>query len=189
MKWKGKVNYETEPQVNGVDLSEFIDDRVNTLLVEGDNITLIYDDGSNTLTISGSVFGSDFDEVSSEGQSTHTGNSNWQQKVSLAATGLTVSAKYRIGFSFELTSNKDGQVGAKSRIQIDDTTTIHQNTQALAKDIMDGDDGVWYQYGGFYYHTATSSSHTIDLDYTVDSSQAGSTAYIRRARLEIWRVS
>jgi hypothetical protein len=135
------------------------------------------------------VFGSDFQEASSDGQSTHTGNNDWQQKVSLAATGLTIDGKYRIGFSYEMTSSKDGAVTAEGRVQIDNTTTIHQHQQVLGKDVEDGDTGVWFQYGGFYYHTATSSSHTIDLDYGLDSSQTGHTVYIRRARLEIWRVS
>ncbi len=39
------------------DWNEAVDDRVNDLLVEGDNISLIYDDGANTLTISGSAGG------------------------------------------------------------------------------------------------------------------------------------
>jgi len=37
------------------DWDEAVDDRVNNLLVEGDNISLIYDDGANTLTISGAA--------------------------------------------------------------------------------------------------------------------------------------
>jgi len=39
------------------DFSEATDDRVNNLLVAGDNIELTYDDGANTLTISGGAGG------------------------------------------------------------------------------------------------------------------------------------
>ena len=39
------------------DFSEATDDRVNNLLIGGDNITLTYDDDANTLTISGSAGG------------------------------------------------------------------------------------------------------------------------------------
>jgi len=39
-------------------LNELVDDRVNTLLVPGSNITLTYDDALNTLTISAASGGS-----------------------------------------------------------------------------------------------------------------------------------
>jgi hypothetical protein len=43
----------THTSANVTDWNEAVDDRVNNLLVGGDNITLTYDDGANTLTISG----------------------------------------------------------------------------------------------------------------------------------------
>lgn len=40
-----------------IDWNESVDDRVNNLLVAGDNITLVYDDGADTLTINGADCG------------------------------------------------------------------------------------------------------------------------------------
>jgi hypothetical protein len=47
------------------------------------------------------------------------------------------------------------------------------------------DAGDYYPIGGFKYETF-SGVETIDMDYGRDG--AATTTYIRRARLEIWRV-
>jgi hypothetical protein len=126
---------------------------------------------------SSSVFGSEFQESSSEGESSTTSQS-FQQKLRLT-TGNLPSGKYRIGWYVE-TQTYDSSKTAHIRIQIDDTTTI-------GEDITEPDSSVnYWSVNGFRYEILSGVTDT-DLDYRCYESS--STTYIRRARLEIWRVS
>jgi len=124
-----------------------------------------------------SDFGSDFSQGSSDGESTTT-SGTYQQKLRLTTGALASGGIYRIGYSYEWRlSNLSNPFGG--RAQIDDTTTIHEQS-AEPKDVNS-----WYEAGGFYYFTGTGAAIDVDLDYRA----GGGTAYIRRARLEVWRVS
>jgi hypothetical protein len=135
------------------------------------------ENGSWTNVIGGgSVFGSEFQQTSSESESGTTSWS-WQQKVSMT-TGNLPSGTYRIGFYNETRqSSSAGQVAW--RVQLNNTTTIAEASQE-PDDYTDT-----FSYSGFQYFSL-SGVNTIDMDYYRGYT---GTAYISRARLEIWRVS
>lgn len=120
----------------------------------------------------GGVFGSEFQEESSEGESS-TSSTSWQEKLSLT-TGDLPSGKYRIGWSYEFEGNGDN---AEVRVELNGDTIAYYDYDSSIEDFL--------QTGGFYYDTL-SGVNDIDIDYAMIGS---GTINIRRARLEIWRVS
>jgi hypothetical protein len=119
-----------------------------------------------------------FSQTSSDSQSSTTSTTP-VQKVRLTTGTLVSAAVYRIGWSFEW-QHGSGSTNADYRVQINDTTSIMEATME-PQDVSN-----WHPVGGFYYVTGAGASVNIDLDYW---AATGGTTYIRRARLEIWRVS
>jgi hypothetical protein len=67
---------------------------------------------------------------------------------------------------------------------VDDTTNIMEMASEPAKENKDE----WRAIGGFGNQTfGSSGAHTVEMDWWTENS-AG-TAYIRKARIEFWRVS
>ena len=126
----------------------------------------------------GSIFGSEYQYAESESQSSTTSGS-YQQKLRLTTSNLP-AGDYRIAWAAEVdTTDSDMNV----RIQLDDSTIINEFEYGVDAD--DGGDPEWSALGSFKTLTL-SGVHTIDIDYNDDG---GGTAYIRKARIEIWRVS
>ena len=70
------------------------------------------------------------------------------------------------------------------RVRVDNTTNIMEMASEPAKENRDE----WRAIGGFGNQTFGSSDiHTVEMDWWTEDS-AG-TAYIRKARIEFWRVS
>lgn len=137
----------------------------------------VTDAGAGVADITISVYGSEFQEASSDTESSTT-SSTFQQKLRMTTSSLP-SGTYRIAWYYEwrltITTND-----FKAQVQINDTITLMEHQQ----EPQDSGDDQYNNHSGFYYSTG-SGVLNIDIDY---SSGAG-TAYIRRARLEIWRVS
>lgn len=131
-------------------------------------------------SVGGGIFGSEFQQASSDTQSTTT-STTFQQKLRLT-TGTLPSGTYRIAWYYEYHISST-TYDFEGRVQIGDSTTIHE----IREEAQDAGTDQWEPCGGFYYHTG-SGVLNIDLDYC-RSSASGGTAYIRKARLEIWRVS
>jgi uncharacterized membrane protein YgcG len=131
--------------------------------------------GSSGTSGSTPVFGTYFQSISSENESSTT-SSSYQQKVRLTTSNLPKGI-YRIGFYFE-TRQSNASDAVEVRIQENDTYTI-ANVEQEPDDYRD-----IFSYGGFIYRKLEGINY-IDIDWR---QQRGSTAYIRRARLEIWRV-
>jgi hypothetical protein len=123
------------------------------------------------------VFGSEFQETSSEGTSATT-SGTFQEKLSMTTTNLPLG-KYRIGWTCE-TVNSSTSGRTEVRVQLNNTITLGQ------PGIETEDDEDWVPFTGYKYETF-SGVQQIDIDYRVDDTAA--TASIRRARLELWRVS
>ena len=120
----------------------------------------------------GGTFGSEFQQVSSEGESSTTSDT-YQQKLRLT-TGSLPSGVYRIGWYAEI----DGQTDPMDmQVELNDTTQIGFND-------YDSSLSDYINCSGFYYDTL-SGVNTIDIDWR----EGGGEGLIRRARLEIWRVS
>lgn len=115
---------------------------------------------------------------SNDAESSSTSTS-WLQKVTLATPILQSGVQYRIGWSAEVKGSSTSQK-TKVQLQLGDSITFAAS-EITAKASTD-----YVTISGFYYYTGTGISLNIDMDYC--SSNPSNTAYIRRARLEIWRV-
>lgn len=123
------------------------------------------------------VFGTEFSQASSDSESTTTSTS-FQQKLRLTTASLP-SGTYRIGWFYEW--GMSSLTDFRSQVQINDATTCMEGFE----EAVDAGADQYFPRGGHYYHTG-SGVLNIDLDYC---QNGGGTARIRRARLEIWRVS
>lgn len=74
-----------------------------------------------------------------------------------------------------------GSFEFKGRVQIDDSTTIMEH-YAEPENVSS-----WHPTSGFKHIYLSASSHEIDIDFCTNKS--GKDAHIRRARIELWRVS
>lgn len=124
-----------------------------------------------------SVYGTAHQENSDDGESSTTSGS-FQQKLRMT-TGDLLSGTYRIGWYYEW--HKSNKTNFVTQVQVNDTTTA----MSVFEEAVDSGANQWFARSGFYYHTG-SGILNVDLDYHADGS---GTASIRRARLEIWRVS
>lgn len=106
-----------------------------------------------------------------------TTSTSWIQKITMTTPAL-MQGTYRIAWYAELKSSSTNN-RAQLQVQINNTTTIG-NTETSPKNTTD-----YMLSSGFYYYTG-SGQLTIDMDYS--STLANATTYVRRARLEIWRV-
>jgi hypothetical protein len=126
----------------------------------------------------GATFGSAFQQAESAAQSSTT-SSSYQQKLRLTTPSL-IAGTYRIGYYAEYWHGSTSYA-VSVRCQLDDATTLCEATNEPS----DSDNR--NALGGFAYVSLTAAAHTIDIDWK--SQDCGCTAYIRNARLEIWRVS
>jgi len=153
-----------------------------TLNFVGDGVS-VSDSGSGvaTITVSGSnsaiVFGSEFQEASSDSESSTTSES-YQQKLRLTTSSLP-SGTYRIGWYGEIKTGDQDKRGV-IRVELNNTTTLGEDHTE-----PDNDNNYWSRSG--FKHISLSGVNNIDLDFKCDESYM--TTYIRRSRLEIWRVS
>ena len=119
------------------------------------------------------MMGTYYQDAASEGESSTTAGT-YQQKLRLTTPSLP-SGEYRISWSFEMDGQGDN---ADAQVELNDTTQIGFN-------FYDSSINGYIQVSGFYYDTL-SGVNTIDIDYRDLQAAA---CLIRRARLEIWRVS
>lgn len=118
--------------------------------------------------------------ASSNDAESSTTSTSWLQKVTLTTPILQDGVQYRIGWSAEVKGTSTTQ-RARIQLQLDNSITF------AASDITARSSSDYIAIGGFYYYIGTGASSNIDMDYC--SSNASNTAFVRRARLEIWRVS
>lgn len=124
--------------------------------------------------LGGSVFGTEYEDDASEGESTTT-NTGYTNKLTFT-TASVPAGNYLIQWNWEIkTSNSAKAVTA--RIELDDTTELTEDNSKL--DVFDAT-------GGFIVVPLTAATHQLDIDFKVVS---GATATIRRARVILWRVS
>jgi len=124
--------------------------------------------------IFGSWYGWSIDESESS-----TNSTSWVNKATYTSPTLP-AGYYRVGYSFEWRRDDRGS-DFQARVQIDDTDTIMEiNTESK-------DNNSWHLVGGFDIVYLDNDTHTVDLDYCGENS--GNTSYIRRARIEFWRIS
>jgi hypothetical protein len=134
--------------------------------------------GTYTTPSGTNVFGYDFQQVASEGDSTTT-SSTFQDKVSLVSPALT--GTYRVAFYCESScflANRSVQLRLYNST---DATELCLDEQRPSLSALFGSSS------GFQFVTFTGSSKTFKVQYA--SSNGATQVTIRRARIEFWRVS
>lgn len=111
-----------------------------------------------------------------EGQDSTT-STDWQQKLRLTLTDID-EGTYVVQWYCELRhSNNDAAERAEMQVEVGDTTQIGYSIWPY---------NIFEDSGGFAVYDFSAGSYTIDLDYR---QQGGGTAYIRRARMLVWRIA
>jgi len=126
-----------------------------------------------------SVFGTEINSAESLGQSTTT-SSTLQQKLRLTTTSLP-AGDYVLHWSATAGTLSDEQ-GFRMSVELDDTTELADFTSLSGDDSSDGRDA------GMFAGTARltlNGVHNIDIDFAA----SGGTAFIRDARLTLWRIT
>lgn len=124
------------------------------------------------------VFGTQYQYAASEGESTNA-TTTPVQKLRLTTPTLP-AGNYRIAWFYEWLRD-DAANSFEARVQLDDATI-------LATHLTENSDPTnWNPVSGFVQVALTNAVHTIDIDFWGETST--DTSYIRRARIEIWRVS
>lgn len=116
--------------------------------------------------------------ASSENMSS-TNSSNPVRKLRLSISDLPAGT-YRIGWYYEWTSSSMSS-DFRARVQLNDTIDLMYHSQEIKDTGTDQN----IPQSGCAYQELSDGDHNIDLDYWHESY----TAYIQRARLEIWRVA
>lgn len=123
------------------------------------------------------IFGRQYSYGASASISSTTSTS-FQQKLRLTTPSLP-SGDYLIMYGYEWSTSNTSQ-RFKGRVQIDDSTAVMEHSQepvsANAVDVLSG-----------FVEATLSGVTNIDIDYA--SGGGGVTAYIRNARIVIWRVA
>lgn len=125
------------------------------------------------------IFGSEYNLAESLAQS-QNGTENFVTKVTLNVTGLPAGT-YRLNWFYNWALNGTGD-DFESNILLDNST-INEHRQE-PKD--PGVDQI-HPAQGFIPNLSLSGDHTFEIEYRTDD--AGITAFIQDARLELWRVS
>ena len=111
-----------------------------------------------------------------EGQDSTT-MTDWQQKLRLTLTDID-EGTYIVQWYCELRhSNNTISERAEMQVEMNDMTQIGFSVWGY---------NIFEDSGGFAVADLTAGSYTIDLDWR---QQNGGTAYIRRARLLVWRIA
>lgn len=144
-----------------------------------EDITASVTSGTVDITHAHPTFGSWYGWALDESESSTTSTS-WQQKLRFTTPSTVPAGNYRIGWQFEWRRNTASN-DFEAQVQIDDTTTIMSQNEE-SKDVNS-----WHHVGGFTVATLTNAIHYIDVDYAGETT--GNTSYIRRVRIEFYRVS
>jgi hypothetical protein len=127
------------------------------------------------------VWGSEYKYAESNTVSTTT-LLTFTQKLRLSTVTIP-AGDYRIGYQWEWRAD-DGVQGF-IQCQLDDGTPLLADTEP---DVGTPSQNDWMLVGGFMRVTLTNDVHTIDIDFRKEIA-GGSALKIRKARLEIWRIS
>jgi len=131
-------------------------------------------------------FGTEYDSAEDDTES-NTTSTTFQQKLILTTGSLPVGT-YRIGYYCEFKSDDGDNDGAEAQVDLDAGTIIAQaDVQNARPSFLGTAQGMWTVLGGVKEVTfGSATTHTIEIDYRQTNSN---TARIRRARIEIWRIS
>ena len=189
MKWKGKINFELRPEINSLGIfsetaAEITQLTAKTTLADADLIMIEDSAASNAkkkVAISDllPVFGTEYDSAESLGTSSTTSTA-WQTKLTLT-TGTLPAGTYMVNWTYEW-AGSSASADVDIQVEVDNTTVIMDQRQEPKDPGTDQSN----PKGGQVPITLTNATHTIDIDYRGEN---GNTAYIKSARLQIWRLT
>lgn len=160
--------------------SSVVADNPNDILtlVAGTNISITTNAATDTITINNTnIFGTEFQQAVSDAVST-SNSTTYVNKLTMTTTSLPLGT-YRVSWRAETQSAATNN-SVDARIQLNATTDLGSRIQE-AQDVRD-----WYNFSGFVY-LSLSGINTFNMDYR--SNPAASNMSIRRARIELWRVT
>jgi hypothetical protein len=164
--YTNNLNADDHPQYHDDtrgDIRYYTQSQVNTLLA----------------TLSGSfVYGKEYYYEEDE----TTSNTNYYSYITklLLTTGTTPVGTYRIGWYYEWRRNKTS-TDFMARVKVDDTAIMEHNQEIK-------DPSNWISKSGYkHINFESENTHEIKLEYCGETNPG--TSYIRRARIEFWRVA
>lgn len=146
--------------------------RLGRVVTDSGLVISLYDD---RIVLSAAI-DKDIHQDTAEGQDSTT-LTTWQQKLRLTANGLA-EGKYICQWYCELRhSNNTLSERAEMQVEMNDSTQIGFAIWGY---------NIFEDSGGFAIADLSAGDFTFDLDWR---AQVGGTAYIRRARLLLWRIA
>ena len=138
----------------------YMDDQITTL--SGD-LTLYYN----------------YEAIESESSTTST---TFINRMTLTASGIE-DGRYRLAWYWEWRISKTGKAHEVRIVLNDNLVNLLADVSA---DMIKTTN--WLSGAGFYHTTLSGGVHHMDMDWRIDSALGGTTGYIRKTRLEFWRI-
>ena len=174
----GQLNLTDVFRVAGIRSSESLTDLINS-----DDILI--NDGVGDLTKEDSLivveftepinmfFGTKYRQNFDDDESSTTSTA-WQNKVSKSLTSLP-AGKYRLSWCAEVKVSGGTGKTVRLKVELDDSGLMNGISESSAE---------YVSHSGFK-SGELSGNHKLDIDY---KQNGGGTAYIRNARIEVWRL-
>jgi hypothetical protein len=189
MKWKGKINFELRPQLNGSDIiltagSGEINALTNKTLPVSADVIVLEDSAASfakkkaTLGSFSPPFGTQYTNVENTTE-VSTNSTSPVTRLTLSPTGLP-SGTYRVGWFFNW-SLSSSSYDFRARVTVGGTEYAY-----MSQEPKDPGTDQNVPASGFFPVVITTGSATILLQYWVENS--GVTGYMRNARMEFWRT-
>jgi hypothetical protein len=161
---------------------------VNTLNFSGG--VSVRNDGGGQVTVA-VPFGSEYQALDSEGQSSTTSGA-YVQKLSLTTSTLS-GGQYYLGWSFEAKPSEGEGSKVVTRIQLDDALTLGEVEQDAPSSTIPGVKAAWEGTSGFQVVALPTGKHRIDVDYKAQLAPLyvpgqDNSVFIRRVRVVLWKV-
>ena len=138
----------------------FIDEQITTVSGE---LTLYYN----------------YEAIESEASTTST---DWINRMTLTASGIE-EGRYRLAWYWEWRISKTGKAHEVRLVLDDDLGNLLADVTANMIQTTN-----WLSAAGFYHTTLSGGVHHMDMDWRIDNNLGGTTGYIRKTRLEFWRI-
>ena len=111
-----------------------------------------------------------------------TTSEDWINRMTLTVSGID-PGQYRLAWYWEWRISRTNRTHSV-RITVNDD---HVNLLAAVDASMIQTTN-WLSTAGFYHTTLSGEVYNIDMDWMIDNNTGGTTGYIRRTRLEFWKV-
>lgn len=129
------------------------------------------------------VFGTEYQYAESLGESSTTATT-WQEKMDINISSVP-SGSYKIVWSFEWSFSRTTGTGANFGIHVDWGALTLSETEMMPNQTYGN--GAYYQSSAFGRTDLNAGNHKVAINFMAGGTN--SIAYIRRAKLEVWRVS